>query len=432
MLWANVLHIYQPPTQSEDIVHRVVKECYGPLIDGLVETPKARITLNINGVLTEWLDRLGYERLIEGLGQAGKRGQVEFLTSAKYHALLPLIPPDEVRRQLALNLATNTKYFGPIYSPKGVFLPEMAYSRAIGDLVADMGYEYVVIDEIGYQLSEVSYQSSAADRKLPSYDRLYTLRGRPELTIFFRNRGASDAISFGKIRNAKGFIEAIRSRVQSGDQYVTTAMDGETYGHHRKGFDRLLFEAYRNSSSAGLEPVLLGQVRKEINGIKRISRVEETDPLNCNWSESQKEKDQGIAFALWKHPDNPVHRWQWALTQLTLHEVKSQKHVLSKVEGSKVKNNVDLKKWNDARETLDKGLHSDQFWWASGYKLHGSSFRFWSREMIDRGIDLLVEAITTLPYANADIIAKTRDHALAIRESAEKFEREINKKPLYR
>jgi len=48
MYWANFLHIYQPPTQSEEIVRKVTDECYRKLVQILSQAPSARITLNIN------------------------------------------------------------------------------------------------------------------------------------------------------------------------------------------------------------------------------------------------------------------------------------------------------------------------------------------------------------------------------------------------
>lgn len=32
MHWANFLHIYQPPTQTEEIVRKVTDECYRTLV----------------------------------------------------------------------------------------------------------------------------------------------------------------------------------------------------------------------------------------------------------------------------------------------------------------------------------------------------------------------------------------------------------------
>ena len=41
-----------------------------------------------------------------------ERGQVEFVGSAKYHAILPLINEHEQRRQIRRNHLTNRHFFG--------------------------------------------------------------------------------------------------------------------------------------------------------------------------------------------------------------------------------------------------------------------------------------------------------------------------------
>ena len=44
MYWANFLHIYQPPTQTEHIVRKVTSECYRTLVKVLDESPRAKIS----------------------------------------------------------------------------------------------------------------------------------------------------------------------------------------------------------------------------------------------------------------------------------------------------------------------------------------------------------------------------------------------------
>ena len=89
MYWANFLHIYQPFGQKPDIVEAVFSQSYKPLIKGILNHPRARITLNVTGALMELFDQHGYLDLIDDLRRAGNLGQIEFTGSAKYHALLP-------------------------------------------------------------------------------------------------------------------------------------------------------------------------------------------------------------------------------------------------------------------------------------------------------------------------------------------------------
>jgi len=65
MYWANFLHIYQPPIQSPEILLKVTKESYRKILDGLLQNSQGKLTLNINGCLTEMLAKNGCSDVIE-------------------------------------------------------------------------------------------------------------------------------------------------------------------------------------------------------------------------------------------------------------------------------------------------------------------------------------------------------------------------------
>ena len=65
--FAFLFHIYQPPIQIPPVVKQIVNESYRPIVDALRNNPDAKITLNINGTLTEQLNDFGYNDLIEGI-----------------------------------------------------------------------------------------------------------------------------------------------------------------------------------------------------------------------------------------------------------------------------------------------------------------------------------------------------------------------------
>ena len=62
-----LFHIYQPPVQIAPVVKQIVNESYRPIVEALKSHPEAKITLNINGTLTEQLHDFGYDDLIEGI-----------------------------------------------------------------------------------------------------------------------------------------------------------------------------------------------------------------------------------------------------------------------------------------------------------------------------------------------------------------------------
>src|SRR3989344_3622579 len=117
MKWANFLHIYQPADQQPDILEAVVVQSYRPILQGLLDNKKVRLTLNINGSLLELFDYHGYRDLIEIMRVLIKEGRLEITCSAKYHALLPFLEEKEILRQINQNLETLKFYFGQDFKP---------------------------------------------------------------------------------------------------------------------------------------------------------------------------------------------------------------------------------------------------------------------------------------------------------------------------
>ncbi|MEM3063575.1 MAG: hypothetical protein QW303_08565, partial [Nitrososphaerota archaeon] len=107
----------------------------------------------------------------------------------------------------------------------------------------------------------------------------------------------------------------------------------------------------------------------------------EITPPSASWSSSEAEIRRRDGFALWKSRRNAIHNLQWKLTNLAIAAVDS---------ASKNDNGYNL-----ARHFLDVGLHSDQYWWASGRIIFGN-YLLWSIEMIERGAKYLLDAVNCL------------------------------------
>src|SRR5260370_12355756 len=116
---------HQRTKQVQAILRHIAKESYFELTAILKNNPKAKMTLNINGSLTEQLDREGMGVLIEEIKDLALKGQIELVGSAKYHPLLPKLSKEEMRRQIDLNNETNRRYFGAAWKPQGFFPPQM-------------------------------------------------------------------------------------------------------------------------------------------------------------------------------------------------------------------------------------------------------------------------------------------------------------------
>lgn len=346
MLFVPFLHIYQPPTQYIRTLKKVAAESYAPLIETFERNPKAKATINICASLTEQLVNHGYFDLVRRLGRLAERGQIELTGSAAYHPLLTRLPRSEVERQVRLNEEINCRHLG-VFKPRGFFPPEMAFSREVGDAVSRLGYDWVLIEEITFP-----------KRGKVRRDVVYRLSGS-KLDIFFRNRDASLAIAFGRVRTASE-LEKTLSR---SDEYFLAAMDGETFGHHRPGMEKLLFELYKTPR---IKTVLIS----DLPNLFKEREVVETRP--ATWALMQKDLEMNVPFARWEDPGNTIHELQWKLTDLAIKTVRAAADP------------------GLARKMLDQALHSDQYWWACARP-------WWSLEMIERGAHELKEAIFAVP-----------------------------------
>ena len=386
MYWANFLHFYQPPTQKRVWVDRITEESYRRVLKGLLEHPEARVTLNINGVLLDLWEEFGHKDVIEMVGQLLDRKQIELTGSAKFHPLLPKIPAEEIKRQIELNAATLKKYFGD-YQPKGFFPPEMAYDPKVAKIAKEMGFSWIIAEEL-------SHPGKVA------YDRIYQDQ-ETGITLFFRERETSYRILSGQLGTGKLFLDAIGGRV-SKNEYLLTAMDGETFGHHRPGMDRALMELL---SLEAVTTVLISEIPE------KFPQVEKVTPRPATWALMEKDLEKKIPFARWDDPDNEIQKLQWQLTDLAIEAVRNSK--FSQPGGLEDLNPPGLK----ARQMLDRAIHSDQYWWASARP-------WWSLEMIERGAFELKETILTVPDAAAETKQKAKDLYFAIITTGFAWQRE--------
>lgn len=355
MIWTNFLHIYQPPHQVEEIFDRVVNESYRPLVESLKQNPEIKIDLNINGSLSEQLLERGHKDVIEGFRFVAKRGQIEFTDSAKYHALLPFLPEDEIKRQIILNRQTNQKIFGSVYRPTGFFPPEMAYASNLPKILEDLDYKWIIIDEIA-----LNGKVNQVDTKT-IYEIVDT-----NLKVFFRERTPSNLIMSALVRREQDFQEIMKDEY-SREGYMITAMDGETFGHHRPGLLKLLIGLL---TSKDFDHAFISELPKFFKTRKKIS------PVASTWASTEKDIENKVQFLTWKDPGNLVHTWQWELRDLALSIVKSR-------------DEKDLK-MAVARQKLDQALASDHFFWASARP-------WWSLEVVEAGAWALLDTIKSVP-----------------------------------
>lgn len=389
--WAPLFHFYQPPTQTTSVLMKVSNEAYRPLLDVIGEFPHARATINICGVLTEMLSQCGYSDVINKLKQLGENGQIEFTGSAMYHPVLPLIPTEEVERQIKLNYITNRSLLGEVYAPRGFFPPELCYSKEIIDPIVESRHEWMILSGVACSAPwplDVVYEAGHEDSKI---------------VAFFRDDILSNKISFRDI-DGESFIEHLRRlRRAEGDVYVITAMDAETFGHHIQHWDKLFLtpvfetlEPMQNGDKTLHEQKLLAEQHRKLFQFESdkegkqirmvtISQLLELfprggviEPWPSSWSTSTEDIRTQNYYPLWKDKDNSIHQLQWEHLDITI-DVAHRAAELADTEPSRNFAKI-------ARSALDAALHSCQFWWASKKPM-------WDVNMIYRGLTLQREVL---------------------------------------
>lgn len=397
MKWAHFLHIYQPADQHPGILEKIVNESYRPLLKGFLRTPETKVTLNINGTLVEKLFEHGYRDVLEDIKVLVDMGRLELTGSAKYHAFLPLLPEKEVERQIRLNEETMKKYLGDAFVKKGFFSPEMGYSPKVAAVVEKLGYEWMFIDEV----SVCEPGETLEDKHV---NKIYKIKGT-NLKAYFREKQPSNVIMGALTRSAESLEKVMKDRLKT-DTYVVTAMDGETFGHHRPGFVDSLMDIF---GSKAFDNVFVSNLPEY------FSETEEVIPKNSSWASSSVDVQEGNPYNLWMYKGNKIHEYQWELVDLAIRVVNDSNysdekypHMLEEemdwddMSEDQKRGEERKRGWVHARGLLDQSLNSDPMWWASARP-------WWSVEMIEKGMNALYKVVSAVPDATDEQIDRAEE-----------------------
>jgi alpha-amylase/alpha-mannosidase (GH57 family) len=366
--WAQLLHFYQPPTQVPLMLKRICDESYRPLLHVFEEYPNARVTINFNGVLTDMLMDCGHKDVVDGLRSLAENGQLEFTGTGKYHPILPLIPKEEVKRQIDLNMQTNRRFFGKAYAPQGFFPPEMCYSQDILQPIIKAGYRWIILSGIACPVEwplDIIYRVGCDGQ---------------EIAVFFRDDVLSNRISFRNVE-AKEFIAHLEQwQGKRENIYVVTAMDAETYGHHIQGWERTFLARVYEELEPWPEPtpdikqatVLAGQHASLLTNGEAATKIQMVtlselldlfpqgqmiEPRSSSWSTTADDMKVGNYYPLWQDKNNEVHHLQWEHLGICIELVNK---ALECADNEESRRSATI-----ARGLLDRAEHSCQMWWAS-------------------------------------------------------------------
>ena len=378
MKWINFLHLYQPVNTDNFNIEEANEKSYKRLLRSLEENNDVKFTFNVAGCLIQRWEEMGEHKLIERLFSLVKKGKLELTGTAMYHPILPLIPEEEVIRQVRENENILKKYLGDNYKPKGFFLPEMAYSPNVSKIIKELGYEWIIVDEIIYngKLNQLDvtkiYEDENSGLKL-------VIRARSESNTYVPQ-------------------EVSKLLDEGGIEIVITASDGELYGlrhiDHTGEFEKLLKR----------QDLETQKISDFIDGEEILKKIK---PISGNWNSSEKEIKEGQPFFVWYNKKNKIQMKLWEmqkLAYLTVYEYGDDENFY----------------W--ARWHLVRGLISCNYWWASEKDFMLFSGVTWNPDEIERGINDLTRAVRSLGNKN------TREIKIEIEKMASELRYKIWKK----
>ncbi len=352
MLWINFLHIYQPANTDAYLIREATDKSYLRLIRALEEHPNLKFTFNISGCLFLRWKELGYYDIPKRLKKLIEREQLEITGTAAYHPLLPLIKIKEVKKQILENEKILKENLGEDFKPRGFFFPEMAYGPEPAKLIRNLGYEWIILDEISAQgkIGKVNFKQIYKDQN-------------SGLKTIFRSRDFSNSY----------VPETIQKLINENNiDFAVTGTDGELYGLRHEDPDAI-FENLIKSKKLKTKTIS--------EYIDSNVKLKEISLLPSHWNATEKDLKNHIPYSLWYDQDNKIQMKLWELANTSYDLIEKHKNDQNYV-------------W--AYWHLVRGLASCTFWWASAkdFRLFGPIS--WSPDEIERGSNELIRAIRAL------------------------------------
>jgi alpha-amylase/alpha-mannosidase (GH57 family) len=272
-------HFYQPPRENpwieevevqdtaapfHDWNQRIAAECYGPNAAARLKNGGGRIkdivnnyrhiSFNFGPTLLAWMERRipeMYRRILEAdADSVRRRGHGNAIAQAYAHAILPLCNERDRRTYLRWGLHDFRSRFGR--SAEGMWLPETAADLATLRALADEGVRFTVLSP--YQALRVrapggKWEDARNAQFDPTLPYKVDLRDGRQMSVFFYDGPIARGIAFGEgLSSGDELVQRIEqgfNEARAHDEVLTVAVDGETFGHHKKGGDEVLAAALR-------------------------------------------------------------------------------------------------------------------------------------------------------------------------------------------
>jgi hypothetical protein len=322
---AVLLCLSAPPDRVSPGFHRLVDSNHRPLLKLLLELRPLPCALSIPWGLTErWVSE-GYHDCLNMCAELLRSGHVEFVGTAAYQPILPLLPRPAIERQVADDQARHRELF-PGWSCKGFLPPEMAFGPELLPILRDAGFGWVGVDDTPYACLNGTppnrYIPLCADLKVLLRSGLWS----QALVNRARDNGSGKTL-------ARDLIKGVREWIGEDQGYVFLAMDSESFCAPPRG------------SLAVLSSFLAAVGSSEQARLVTPSELVASFPAQNDeippgsWRTTPEQFWEGEFFAPWQSRYNAAHAHLWDLTDLAVAAVAK------------------------LQQRLDRSLHAGFFWW---------------------------------------------------------------------
>ncbi len=270
-------HFYQPPRENpwtgeidrqesaapyHDWNERIAAEAYAPNADpGAREGPPggrypsnyARMSFDFGPTLLSWLERRApdvYRSILDAdrASRARFSGHGSAMALAYNHMILPLANRRDKRTQVLWGIRDFEHRFHR--TPEGMWLPETAVDAETLEVLARQSIRFTILaphQAVRHRARGETAWTPAAESPIDtrhSYE--VCLPGGHRIAVFFYDGPASHAVAFGGLAQGGQSLALRLQQIVAGAPGAalgSIATDGETFGHHFRGGERVLAAA---------------------------------------------------------------------------------------------------------------------------------------------------------------------------------------------
>ncbi|MBN1162549.1 hypothetical protein JXA34_02265 [Patescibacteria group bacterium] len=355
---AFILHLYQPSFQKKEVLDKIAKESYYPLLKFINNRKDVNLTLNIPLSLLEIMDKYGHKEWIEEIKTLYKSDRIEIIGSAAYHPILSMLPKNIAEDEILLNEYGLGYYLGSkqdfegfpalmIKDVRGFFPPELAINENIVQVVSSLGYDWMLVSEVAVK--------GLVDKE-NVFESVYKYKDN-SCYLVCRDRKLSNIISFKRDLDTDDIFNHIYKEVKDA---TVVALDGEYFGHHYKDGMTLLSIIMDRFRSDGISTNFMSKLVSNLP-------TRDVDIINeSTWNTMDISNNVTDSYPLWFNTTNNI--------QSLMYDIESNILGCINEGGIVYKNEINVQgggmSWDmDGNTQLYINIHrmlcSDKYWWMS-------------------------------------------------------------------